>query len=694
MVVTLQGNSSLGGSPLFSPTFSFLTVGYSSFGRADINGGSDLTITSGGYNGVQIGVSRTGNGFLNIDGPGSSLTSSGGAGNINVGRAGDGQLTITNGGSANGFFIVVGRSAGSNGLLQVDGPGSTLTASDEFGNFTTYTGYAGFLRAGRDAGSYGRIEVTNGGTINVQNDPTSNYDVPVVSLGRNYGSTGVLVVDGEGSTLNLFMTGPSDDAPVIGPMPTADNEFNGPYFSLGYRGGTGRATVQNKGAINIFGEDSALEIGQQNIGGAGRNEFSILSGGTVSISSMDNRVGARVTVGREAETEGILRLDGEGSKLEIISDRRDGFEENRTSELLIGERGNGTLRLTGGAEVVIDGANDAYPKFIVGEGKTDDRPAQAEGVALISGSGSKLTLFGSAGTNLGAGAAGLIGVGLHSGSRGTLTIQNGATVENQAEKNSVTIVAGAANTEGTIRVNGATSRFDAGELLVVGAAFDFATGSIDESGGGQGKVFLNGGQLEADRIFVGETGEITGNIVGDARDNALENFGLIDGNVNLGSGNDLLDTRSGQVTGTIKAGAGRDTVMAGDTDDTVDAGLGRDTVFGGAGDDTIRGRRGDDSLSGNGGNDLLAGGIGNDTLNGGSGNDTLKGGALGDVLFGGDGRDTLYGQNGHDTLKGGALGDVLFGGDGRDTLYGQNGNDSLNGGALGDVLIGGSGRDT
>ncbi|MEM7211603.1 MAG: hypothetical protein AAF479_06870, partial [Pseudomonadota bacterium] len=72
---------------------------------------------------------------------------------------------------------------------------------------------------------------------------------------------GVLVVDGEGSTLNLFMTGPSDDAPVIGPMPTADNEFNGPYFSLGYRGGTGRATVQNKGDINIFGEDSALEIG-------------------------------------------------------------------------------------------------------------------------------------------------------------------------------------------------------------------------------------------------------------------------------------------------------------------------------------------------------------------------------------------------------------------------------------------------
>ncbi|MEM8624961.1 MAG: hypothetical protein AAGG47_15755, partial [Pseudomonadota bacterium] len=532
MAVIRSGQTTLGPS--------LAIAGQTSFGSIAIDGGSDVTVTpnlaiSSGYNAVEIGVGPVSNGVITVDGTGSTLTSSGGAGNINVGRAGDGRLTITDGGAVNGFFIVVGRSASSNGLLQVDGPGSQLTASDAFGNFTTYTGYAGFLRAGRDFGSYGRIEVTNGGRIDVQNDPTSNYDVPVFSLGRNYGSTGVLLVDGPGSELNLFQTGPSDDAPVIGDMPTADNLYNGPYFSLGYRGGTGIATVQNGGRINIFGEDSALEIGQQNIGGAGENEMFVLSGGVVSISSTGNRVGALVSVGREAGTDGRLVIDGEGSRLEIVSDRLDGFEDNRTSELLIGERGQGALTLTNGARVTIDGANDAFPKFIIGEGVTDDRPSTANGTAMISGPDTELVLSGSAGSELGVGAAGLLAVGLASGSQGTLTIENGARVANTAAANGVTIVAGAPGTQGEIAVTGADSTLIAGDLLLVGGALNLETGGIDRNGGGDGALTIANGRIEADQTVIGTTGR-------------LDADGLIDGNLSVAGTFDIAGTGTGLAT--------------------------------------------------------------------------------------------------------------------------------------------------
>ncbi|MEM6546307.1 MAG: hypothetical protein AAF713_01025 [Pseudomonadota bacterium] len=164
-----------------------LTAGNAGTGRVAIDTGSDITVTRGTANvylGMVLSRQPGSQGTVTVDGQGSTLISQGGAGQIGVGRDGAGVLEVTGAAEANEFFFVVGRSDGSDGLLRVDGEGSRLTASDAVGNFTTCTGYPGFLRAGRDFGSHGSTEVTNSGVIDVQNDPASNYDVPVIKLGR------------------------------------------------------------------------------------------------------------------------------------------------------------------------------------------------------------------------------------------------------------------------------------------------------------------------------------------------------------------------------------------------------------------------------------------------------------------------------------------------------------------------------
>jgi Ca2+-binding RTX toxin-like protein len=101
------------------------------------------------------------------------------------------------------------------------------------------------------------------------------------------------------------------------------------------------------------------------------------------------------------------------------------------------------------------------------------------------------------------------------------------------------------------------------------------------------------------------------------------NTGLIAGKINLGSGNDTLDNRLGEVGGLIAMGNGNNLFRGGATGEEATAGTGQDTMRGGAGDD------------------LLAGSSGNDTLVGGDGDDTLLGGDTVDLMNGGRGADVF-----------------------------------------------------
>lgn len=219
------------------------------------------------------------------------------------------------------------------------------------------------------------------------------------------------------------------------------------------------------------------------------------------------------------------------------------------------------------------------------------------------------------------------------------------------------------------------------------------------------RLFLN--LLAADQATDGRDA-----IVGSAYGDEVHNAGRIEGSINLGAGNDLLDGLGGQILGfaqgaegddTLLSGAASETLLGGEGKDWLDGGDGADSLAGGTGTDRIFGGAGNDSVTSEDGDDVLAGDAGNDWLHSDRGNDSLAGGDGADTLIGGDGDDTLTGGAGDDLLEAWDDRDHASGGDGDDTITAWGGGDRLFGDAGNDFmeviggafsLSGGAGADT
>ncbi len=147
---------------------SSLYVGYNGSGTLSINGGGTLQNANGfiGYNSGSTGV-------VTVDGASSTWTS----GRLDVGISGHGMLNITGGGAVSSSGMShIGYFSHSDGLVTVDGAGSTWTSSNEL-----FVGSNGS----------GTLNIIDGGVF------ISNS---LVSIGSNPGSTGMVTVDGAGST--------------------------------------------------------------------------------------------------------------------------------------------------------------------------------------------------------------------------------------------------------------------------------------------------------------------------------------------------------------------------------------------------------------------------------------------------------------------------------------------------------------
>ena len=121
---------------------------------------------------------------------------------------------------------------------------------------------------------------------------------------------------------------------------------------------------------------------------------------------------------------------------------------------------------------------------------------------------------------------------------------------------------------------------------------------------------VNDGRIEADEFgifitnivnFDGEIvnrGTITGDADGDGIGEAINasfapvdltvvNEGVLNGDVLLGSGNDVFDGADGRVNGEIDGGGGEDQIVGGEGDDRINGGSGNDTLTGGEDTDTF-----------------------------------------------------------------------------------------------------------
>ncbi len=161
-----------------------LIVGNRGNGTLNLNNGADVNVT--GFNSrTSLGHYAGSNGVVNINGPGSTWTS---ANELWIGERGEGSLTVQNGGSlvttgtGGTDTTIIGTFAGGRGDVTVTGPGSTWTASSE-------------LRVGNTGD--GTLTITNGGKLN---NVGTTFNSALATIGGSGGASGVATVTGAGST--------------------------------------------------------------------------------------------------------------------------------------------------------------------------------------------------------------------------------------------------------------------------------------------------------------------------------------------------------------------------------------------------------------------------------------------------------------------------------------------------------------
>ena len=146
----------------------------------------------------------------------------------------------------------------------------------------------------------------------------------------------------------------------------------------------------------------------------------------------------------------------------------------------------------------------------------------------------------------------------------------------------------------------------------------------------------------------------------------IYNAGVMQGDVNLGSGDDRYDGRRGTIDGTVFGGDGVDIFLPGAGAEAFDGGAGSDRVDFSSAAGAVQ-----VYLDGSGLNAGLAAGDVYTAV------ETFVGTALADILVGDVGANYFVGGGGADTLDGRAGSDALTGGFGADALTGGAGSDSF-----------------
>ncbi len=726
----------------------FLRLGrdYGSYGYGLVSGvGSELNIT-------QIGPSDQA--AFNF---GSDLI---------VGNSGQAKLIIEQGGSVNvlgdGASVFVADQRGSEpvssgqSLLEVRSGGSLLVDSQ---------GYAGsFLTVGNDSVDDGRLVISGAGsTVTVQNDLVGSLDNSEFGarIMIGYKGHGELYIDQGG---RLIIDGADDPFPQLRIGRGSNGNDQGDVFATGVAivtGGGSAIDLYSTNTSNTNPQLNGLVSGGSVIVGnrdGAHGELRVLDGGRVSNNGPNTRFG----IGDDSGSQGLVIVDGAGSLLEAgeslgisMSGTTDGTP-NGTAEPVNG--GVGELKITNSGSV------DA------GDVRVGER-----GVLDINGgtlTADSLTMWGRleiGRDTIGTATFGIDQIDFEIGSTwvwdvdgfgaGQADFLTFAGVGTDVEIRSIPIILDLdENLDVSVGDQVALVEFTGGLTLLHDRVVYDQNRGLEFSLEQQGNQLVLVAQEDSttDITFVGDGTNETidggpGNdtLDGQGGDDIINGFAGDDtllggpGNdtLNGGVGADNLQGGGGTNTVTYEDAAARVVVdlvnpgtnlgeASGDTfgsiqsvigsafDDVIRGSFGANSLFGGDDYDVLFGRAGDDMLFGQNGDDELEGGAGADVLNGGAGSNIASyelsgaviadlvqafkntGDAAGDTyisiqhLIGGAFGDELWGSFGDNQLDGKAGNDFLRGRAGNDTLQGGDGNDQLDGGAGADVIDGDTGINT
>ena len=516
-----------------------LIVGRNGLGDMTIRNGSTVTVRNDVFVGANAG--NVANNRLEIT-SGSSLSFGDGGTDdeFYVGAAGNGTLLVNNGGSVAGRNLLIGNSAGSEGVAVFDGVGTAINL--------------GFLYVGNSG--TGTATVSGGAQVNLNTTESSNGNLYV---GDSDVGVGTLNITGAGSAVT------ANKRPEIG---GSFNETGGtgvvnienggnltaPGAILGYSdGGAG-----GDGTVNVDGSGSVWDSRGSStyVGYTGPGRVNVTNGGSIQTDVL--------YLGRPVNSEAAaIRVDGPGSQLEVNGLAT--FGDGRAATVDVTNGAHLTTRDTvdigsqaaadgavvtidaatwdhlGGSRIKVggDGGSAAQPSTLIvrnggvlnNEGLTmvSDDVSGANGLLEVIGSGSSLTTVGSVIGDAGPGTlnvvdggiftsndildisgsgtgvasvtgansrlvvAGDFSVGRSNSSQGTLTVGNGGMVTSGQVR-----IAEFAGSTGTVNVQaGGSLVVDGGSMLTVGGS----AGAV----GGNGTLNVQGGTVDVSTDTVSVT---------------------------------------------------------------------------------------------------------------------------------------------------------------------------------------------
>jgi T5SS/PEP-CTERM-associated repeat protein len=274
--------------------------------------------------------------LLSTSGAGGALNN---GGELQVGRGGAGDLTISNSGAVNvsalGIFSVVDRLTGSVGQLDVQSGGSvslnaltgtsqhilgvenissgTMTVTGQFSSFTM-TGGVIDLTIGKSG--TGALTVSNGGSLTVNSTTGNSFMV----IGSEANSSGTVTVTGAGSTLTVNGVTPAIFVGVLGAgtltvsdggLVTAQNVIVGSLGTINDSGGTINGTVTVTGTVAPGASVGTLTVDGDFTLSAGTLDIEIGAGGDTDQLIVTQTLDVRDGVVELSFLDGFLPGSGE-----------------------------------------------------------------------------------------------------------------------------------------------------------------------------------------------------------------------------------------------------------------------------------------------------------------------------------------------------------------------------------------------
>ncbi len=451
-----------------------LVIGQDGTGTFSLEEGAVLD--AGGQE-VDVGEGGTGDGTLHVTGSGSSLT----VGSLTVGVEGTGHATVAEGAELNADELVIGKEESGKGDLTVTG--ADVSAGD------VTVGESGTGSLGLEEG--GRLDQSDGHSF---------------ILGEEDTGSGALTISGDGSRL-------TGDTLVVGDK------------------GTGTVTLDEKAAVDV----NSMTIGAEedsngSVAVVGESTLTVAGGLVVGEGSKDaemhiadhsvvNSGGGNTTasiLGDNEDSKGTVTLADTQSKWNVFSD------------LLVGNRGDGSLEVADGAELDVYGHLD-LGGTPTGTGEISIKGADTGGVVSYStlevGTGGRgditveehgLLTGGGAGTQAVVGGAFDNGDGTFSPGQGRVTVKGADAFWQSHDQNGVAV---GARGEGTLDVEeGATVQIDgaltlgtlsedaSGTVMVNGPGSRLLTGAFNIGGEGSGSLIVQDkGEVESTDAAVSGT---------------------------------------------------------------------------------------------------------------------------------------------------------------------------------------------